>query len=143
MKVTQPCPTLCDPMGYTSHGILQAKILEWVALPFKRSSESRDWTQVSWIAGGISAQQFRLTKFTSRNLLNGNILTSTKRWYMLDPLSIVIITWKQPEWSTVVDYSHTHTHTHTHTLSKTMQENIYYTVIKYSELWLEVINRCS
>ena len=29
-------PTLCDPMNYTVHGILQAKILEWVAFPFSR-----------------------------------------------------------------------------------------------------------
>jgi len=27
------CPTLCNPMGYTVHGILQARILEWVAIP--------------------------------------------------------------------------------------------------------------
>ena len=31
VKVTQSCPTLCDPMDYTVHGILQARILEWVA----------------------------------------------------------------------------------------------------------------
>ena len=30
MKVTQLYPTLCDPMDYTVHGILQARILEWV-----------------------------------------------------------------------------------------------------------------
>ena len=34
MKVTQSCPTLCDPMYYTVHGVLQARILEWVAFPF-------------------------------------------------------------------------------------------------------------
>ena len=31
IKVIQLCPTLCDPMDYTVHGILQARILEWVA----------------------------------------------------------------------------------------------------------------
>ena len=36
------------------HGILQARILEWVAVPFSRgSSQPRDWTQVSHIAGGL------------------------------------------------------------------------------------------
>jgi len=35
-KVAQSCPTLCDPMDYTVHGILQARILEWVAVPFSR-----------------------------------------------------------------------------------------------------------
>ena len=34
VKVTQSCLTLCDPMDNTFHGILQARILEWVALPF-------------------------------------------------------------------------------------------------------------
>ena len=38
MKVAQSCPTLCDPMDYTVHGILQARILEWVAVPFSRGS---------------------------------------------------------------------------------------------------------
>ena len=50
--VTQPCPTLCDPVDFTVHGILQARILEWVAFPFSRgSSQPRDWIQVSCIAG--------------------------------------------------------------------------------------------
>ena len=54
VKVAQLYPTLCDPMDYTVHGILQARILEWVALPFSRgSSQPRDQTQVSRIAGGI------------------------------------------------------------------------------------------
>ena len=41
-------------MDYTVHGILQARILEWVAFPFSRvSSQPRDRTQVSRIAGGF------------------------------------------------------------------------------------------
>ena len=48
VKVARSCPTLCDPMDYTAHGILQARILEWVAFPFCRgSSQLRDQTQVS------------------------------------------------------------------------------------------------
>ena len=39
-------------MDYTVHGILQARILEWVAIPFSReSSQPKDWTQLSRIAG--------------------------------------------------------------------------------------------
>ena len=38
VKVTQSCPTLCNPMGYTLHGILQARIPEWIAVPFSRGS---------------------------------------------------------------------------------------------------------
>ena len=50
--VTQSCPTLSDPMGYSLpgssvHGVLQARILEWVATPLsKGSSRPRDQTQV-------------------------------------------------------------------------------------------------
>ena len=36
MKVAQSCPTLCDPIDYTVHEILQARILEWVAFPFSK-----------------------------------------------------------------------------------------------------------
>ena len=51
VKVTQSCPTLCDLPG-----ILQARILEWVAFPLSRgSSQPRDWTQISYIAGGLFA----------------------------------------------------------------------------------------
>ena len=50
VKVIQSCPTL-RPHGLV-HAILQARILEWVALPFSRgSSQPRDQTQVSCIAG--------------------------------------------------------------------------------------------
>ena len=50
-KVTQSCLTLCNPMDYTVCGILQARILEWVAFPFSRESfQPRDWTQVFCIA---------------------------------------------------------------------------------------------
>ena len=53
-KVIQSCLTVCDPVDYTVHGILQARILEWVAVPFSRGPSSpRDRTQVSHIAGGF------------------------------------------------------------------------------------------
>ena len=54
VKVAQSCMTLCDPMDYTVHGILQARILEWVAGSSSReSSQPRDQTQVSHITGGF------------------------------------------------------------------------------------------
>ena len=55
--ISQSCPTLCDPMDSrppesSVHGILQARILEWVSIPFSRgSSQPRDQTWVSCIAG--------------------------------------------------------------------------------------------
>ena len=52
MKVAQSHLILCNPMDYTVHGILQARILEWVASPFsKGSSQPRDRTEVSLIVG--------------------------------------------------------------------------------------------
>ena len=54
VKVAQPCSTLWDPMDYKVHGILQAKILEWVICPFSRgSSRPRNQTRVSSTAGGF------------------------------------------------------------------------------------------
>ena len=54
----QLCMTLlpvdCSPLGSSVHGILQAKMLEWVAIPFFRGSFGpRDQTQVSYIAGRL------------------------------------------------------------------------------------------
>ena len=56
-EVAQSCLTLCHPVdcslpGSSVHGILQARILEWVAISFSRgSSQLRDRTQVSCISG--------------------------------------------------------------------------------------------
>ena len=58
-EVTQSHPTLCNPMdysqpGFSMHEILQARILEWVAISFSRgSSQPRDQTWVSYIAGRL------------------------------------------------------------------------------------------
>ena len=52
VKVAQSCPTLWNPMDYTVPRILQARILEWVAMPSSRgSSQPRHWTQVTYILG--------------------------------------------------------------------------------------------
>ena len=54
-KSLQSCLTFCNPMdhnlpGFSVHGILQARILKWVAISFSRgSSQPRDWTRVSCI----------------------------------------------------------------------------------------------
>ena len=57
LLAVQLYPTLCDPVdcspsGSSVHGIVQARILEWIAIPFSRaSSHRRDQTWVSCIAG--------------------------------------------------------------------------------------------
>ena len=61
-EVAQSCPTLCDPVdcsppGSSVHGILQVRILEWVTISFSRgSSQPRDQTQVSCIAGALTSE---------------------------------------------------------------------------------------
>ena len=56
-EVAQLCPTLCNPMdcslpGFSVHGILQARIVEWVTISFSRGySGPRDQTRVSRTAG--------------------------------------------------------------------------------------------
>ena len=65
--VSQPCPTLCDPMdcsppGSPVHGILWARMLEWVVIAFSRGSTwPRDWTHFSCLAGRFFIN-FRGTK---------------------------------------------------------------------------------
>ena len=55
-SVTQSCPTLCDstdcsPPGFSVHGVLQARILEWVAMPSSRgSSPLRNRTRISYMS---------------------------------------------------------------------------------------------
>ena len=59
MLVAHSCPTLCDTMDCSLtdssvHGILQARILEWVAIAFSRgSSQPKDWTWISCTAGSL------------------------------------------------------------------------------------------
>ena len=53
-KVAQSRLTLCYPINFAVHGIVQARIMEWVAFPFSRGSfQPRDQTQVSYSAGGF------------------------------------------------------------------------------------------
>ena len=55
VKLAQSCLTLCDSLVYIVHGIVQARILEWLAfLVSRESSQPKDQAQVSCIAGGFS-----------------------------------------------------------------------------------------
>ena len=81
----QSCPTLCD---YTVHGILPARILEWVVFPFSReSSQPRDWTQVSCIADGFftswATGKPKKTGVGSLSLLQWIFLTQELNWALL------------------------------------------------------------
>ena len=112
--VTQSCPTLCNPVdcsppGSSVHGILQARILEWVAIPFSRgSSQPRDWTGISCIADGL------FTSWATREALLHpepwlyrashlfTLLTSlTLTWIHLLPIEILFEILPDLEWHSV------------------------------------------
>ena len=91
-KIAQWCLTLCDLMrcslpGSSVHGILQARILEWIAIPFSRgSSQPRDGAQVSHIAGTFFPEIAGKPKNTgvgSLSLLQGIFLTQGSKWGLL------------------------------------------------------------
>ena len=54
VKVAQSCPTICKPMDYTVHGILQARILEWVAFPFPTQGSNPGLPHCRWILYQLS-----------------------------------------------------------------------------------------
>ena len=91
MKTLQSCLTLCDPKDYSLssssvHGILQARILEWVTVPFSRgSSQARDQIQVSHIAGRF------FTVWATREALKG-----TQKFLLGLRPRAEAVTWKEP-----------------------------------------------
>ena len=80
LSLAQSCLTLrnpmdCSPPGSSVHGNLQARILEWVAIPFSRgSSQPRDQTQVSHIAGRF------FTIWATREAPNRILFNFKKEW---------------------------------------------------------------
>ena len=85
VKFAQSCPTLCNPMDYTVDGILQARILEWVAFPFSRRSpslprETRDQPQVSRTAGRFFTSWATKENLSSPFLSHGDFLAFQTVW---------------------------------------------------------------
>ena len=89
VKVSQSCLTLCNPMACRVHGILQIRMLKWVAIPFSRgSSLPRDWTLVSYVSciagrffthwairGALTLPQKEKIRLKTRNM-NSNLVQS-------------------------------------------------------------------
>ena len=106
-SVSQSCPALCSPVdhglpGFSVHGILQARILEGVAISFSRgSSRPRDWTQISCsIFIGIA---FNLFMYLGRSVIL--ILSNPWTWYMspfLDSNSAVLCSSQQMNFTSFV-----------------------------------------
>ena len=84
MEVAQSCPTLCDPMDYTVCGILQARILEWVAFPFSReSSQPRSPALQSDSLPAEPQGKPKNTGVGSLSLLQGIFPTQESNWSLL------------------------------------------------------------
>ena len=88
VMVTQSCLTLCNPKDYTFHGILQARILEWVAISFTRgSSQPRDRTKSPTLqVDSLPAEPPGKPKNTGAgglSLLQGIFLTQELNWGLL------------------------------------------------------------
>ena len=89
--VTQSCLTLCDPTdcsppGFSVHGILQVRILEWIAIPFSRgTSPPRDWTLVSCLTGRFFTIWAILCPTYDKSLKDLNVMLKVYHiqcWYM-------------------------------------------------------------
>ena len=97
-KSLQSCPTLCNPMDCTPLGssvqeIVQARILEWVAMPSSRgSSRSRDWTHVSCVSC-ISRQVLyhRCHLKPTASIMLNNKTSETRQGHLLLLLQLSII----------------------------------------------------
>ena len=127
VKVAQSGPTLCDLMDYTVHGILQARILGWVAFPFSRGySQPRHQTQVSRTAGGFFTSWARGKPSESeiRSAVSNSLCLSSARkvWDLPGgpvaestlPRLGAQVCFLVRELTPVCHVTHTHTHTHTH-----------------------------
>ena len=83
VKVAQQCPTVCDPRDYTVHGVLQARILEWVAFSFSRgSAQPRDLTQVSHTVGRFLTRWATWETSATWEALRKSIETNTPGTYI-------------------------------------------------------------
>ena len=100
VKVTQSCLTLCDPIdcsppGSSVHGILQARILEWLAIPFSRgSSWLRNQTQVSCFVGtffAVWATRHYLCVYWRTKNISISLFYAVKSWRMW--FNIRILAW--------------------------------------------------
>ena len=101
-KSLQSCPSLCDhmdcsPPGSSIHGVLQARILEWVAMPSSRSSWPSDWTTPCLLY---------LLHWQGSSLPLGP--PGKPHAIPLALYKHVLLLW--------ITHTHTHVHTHTHTL---------------------------
>ena len=84
VKVTQSCPTLCKPVDYTVHGILQARTLRCVAFPFFRGSSQPRSLPLQVVSLPVEPQgKPKNTGVSSLSLLQWIFLTQESNWGLL------------------------------------------------------------
>ena len=86
--VTQRCPTLCSPPGSSVHWILQARILEWAVISFRRSSRPRDWTHISRTVGRLFTKGANREKKKNRNRVHNKWTALETSQKLPPPLSV-------------------------------------------------------
>ena len=105
-------PHGCSPPGSSVHGVLQAKVLEWAAMPSSRgSSQPQDWTQVSHIAGRFftiwgtrEAQEYWSG---SLSLLQGLFPTQESTWGLLHCKRILYqLSYQGSPFYVIITYQH-------------------------------------
>ena len=95
----------CDPMDWSPpdssvHGILQARILEWVAISFSRvSSRPRNWTHVSWIAGRFFTDWARREALTNLDsILKSRDITLTTKVHLVKTMVFPVVMYGCESW---------------------------------------------
>ena len=130
VKLLQSCLTFCYPMdcgppGSSVHGILQARILEWIIMPSSRGS-SQEWKPSSHMAPAL-AGWFFITSATWEAQVNKQPRTRLR--------NIHSETDQPSHLSFSSSYTHTHTHTHTHT--QKILANLYFRQIAFQQIDLK------
>ena len=102
--VTHSCPALwdtmdCSPPGSSFYGILKARILEWVVIPFSRgSSWPRDWTLVSCTADRLSSEPPEKPKYASVELflIHCSVILDGSQMFFSSRKISCFLFWKYP-----------------------------------------------
>ena len=92
LSCAQSCLTLCGPMGYSLpgssvQGIFQARIMEWVVIPFSRgSSQPRDWTHVS-LALALASAFFTTSPCGKQLVIYTSLVVISKKFFLQPSLT--------------------------------------------------------
>ena len=98
-QLLQSCPTLCNstdcsPPGFSLHGILQARILVWVAMSSSRgSSQSRDQTCISCIAGRFFTAEQSGKPNSTKEMMPKQQITHPPPLACLNQLLLILCSW--------------------------------------------------